>query len=116
MNYRRLMILVFLLIIPSGIFAKSGPPIPVPKLSISEAASLASSYFYNQETRVRDQEYFKKSEYIIVAIEYTNDFTQTPEDKEWAWKIMFIHPAQNDHHIVYKVTNDKQVVFLYGSE
>lgn len=115
MNYRKLIIILFLLAIPSGLFAKSGPSIPTPKLSITEAISVANKYFYNKETRLKDSDSFKKSEYIIISAEYANYFKETRQ-KEWAWKITFIHPVQTDHSVVYKVTDDKQVIFLYASE
>jgi len=100
---------------PAGLFAKSGPPIPVPKLSIEEAVSLASEYFYTKETRIRGQEYFKKSDYILISAEYTNRL-KDKAGHEWAWKIKFVHPEQNDHSVVYKVTDEGEVIYLYGSE
>jgi len=50
-----------------------------------------------------------------MSADYTNYFNETYE-KEWAWEIKFIHPVQNDHSVVYKITNDKQIIFLYASE
>jgi len=115
MNLRKIAVLLTLLIVPVYAFAKSGPAIPAPKLSISEAASVAGKYFYEKETRAYDSSFFKKSEYIIVSAEYTNYFGGKHQP-EWAWKIRFIHPVQNDHSVTYKVTNDRQVIFLNASE
>ena len=95
--------------------AKSGSQIPEPGISLTEAVNLASDYFYNRETRIIDGEEFKKTDYILSQAVYTNYFREAYE-KEWAWKITFVHPGQNDHSVVYKVTADKQVNFLYGSE
>jgi len=114
MKFRYIFFLLFLITIPTNLFAKSGPPIPVPRLSISEAVDIAQQYFYNKEARIADRDYFKISDYILISAEYTNRFEESKE-KEWAWKIIFIHPVQNDHSVVYKVTDDKQIIFLYGS-
>ncbi len=115
MNYRKIIIFLCLFIIPVVIFAKSGPPIPVPKLSISEAVDMAGRYLCDSEYRLKDTDLFPKSEYIVISAEYTNYFKQGYQ-KEWAWKIKFIHPVQNDHSVIYKVTNDREVMFVGASE
>jgi len=56
-----------------------------------------------------------KHEDILISAIYTNYF-QEKYQNEWAWRIDFTHPVQNDHSVVYKVTNQKQVIFLYATE
>jgi len=90
--------------------SKSGAPIPVPKVKITEAIELATSYFLDKETRAIDTKEFKKSEYIITLVQYTGG------RGGWAWKIRFVHPIANDHSVEYKVTGGKEVVFLGASE
>ena len=115
MRFINIIFIFLLFFAPANLFAKAGPAIPAPKLSIIEAASIASEYFYHKETRVRGEDYFKKADYILISAVYTNRFKETPEE-EWGWKIMFIHPVQNDHSVVYKVADNREVIFLYGSE
>ncbi len=114
MCYRKIIIFLCLFIIPVVILAKSGPPIPVPKLSISEAIDMAGRYLCDSEYRLKDTDLFPKSEYIIISAEYTN-YSNQEYQKDWFWKIKFVHPVQNDHSIIYKVTNDKKVVFISAS-
>ena len=68
-------------------FADAEPPNPVSEISLTEAVESAS---------------------------YTNYFQERYE-KESAWRIEFTHPVQNDHSVVYKVTNQKQLIFLYAT-
>ena len=99
----------------SFVIAKSGPSIPISKISATEAINIAKSYFYNQENRAINTDHYKIADYILISVSYTNYFNGAYE-KEWAWKIKFVHPIQNDHSVVYKVTNDKQLIFLYATE
>ena len=116
MGYRKAIIaLLCLLIIPAAILAKSGAAIPIPRVQISEAIDIAGKYFYGSESRIKDADYFPKSEYVIISAEYSNYFYQIRQ-KDWAWKIKFVHPAQNDHSVIYKVTNDRKVIFIGASE
>ena len=96
-------------------FSDAGPPIPIPKISINEACSIAMNYFYSKENRFIDPKYFKGKDYILISANYTNHFNDKFE-KIWAWKIVFVHPVQNDHSVAYKITDDKKVVFLYATE
>jgi len=109
-----ILILSILFLFGNGL-AKSGSPIPVPKVSISEAIDIATKYFYNKETRVIDGDCFKVKDYILISAQYTNYFNEKYE-KEWAWKIEFVHPVQNDHSLLYKVRNNKEIIFLYATE
>ena len=110
-----LIVLLFILLTWSNVFAKSSPPIPVPEISISEAIDIAEEYFYNKETRVVDSDYFKVENYILISAQYTN-YIDEEYQEDWYWIIKFIHPIQNDHSVVYKVTNDKEIILLYVSE
>ena len=103
------------LIFSTTVFAKAGPPIPVPQISITEAITIAQNYFYNEENRIVDAEFFKPKDYLLYSVQYTNNFN-SGVDKDWAWKIEFIHPLQNDHSVAYKVTNDGKITFLYATE
>lgn len=109
-----ILILSIMFVFSTG-WAKSGTPIPVPGLSISEAVKIAQEYFYKKETRVIDGEHFKVKDYILISAQYTNYFNEKYE-KEWAWKIEFVHPVQNDHSVIYKVRNNKEIIFLYATE
>lgn len=97
------------------IWSKSGSPIPLPKVKVTEAIELATKHFLDKETRVFDTKEFKKSEYILTLAQYTSSFGGK-RGKTWAWKIRFVHPVANDHSVEYKVTGDRKVVFLGGSE
>ena len=108
-------LILFSLFLFGNALAKSASPIPVPKVSISEAVEIAKEYFYNKETRVIDGDYFKVKDYILISAQYTNYFNEKYE-KEWAWKIKFVHPVQNDHSLLYKVRNNKEIIFLYATE
>lgn len=110
-----LIVILFILSICSNAFAKAGPPIPVPAISMSEAIDIAVEYFYNKEIGVIDGDYFKVEDYILISSQYTN-YINEEYQKEWAWVITFIHPVQNDHSVVYKVTNNKEIILLYASE
>lgn len=110
-----LIVTLLILFIYSDAFAKAGPPIPVPGISISEAIDIAEEYFYNKETRMVDSDYFKVEDYILISAQYTN-YIDEEYQKDWSWIIKFIHPVQNDHSVVYKVTNDKEIILLYVSE
>ena len=111
----QLIILVGVVFIPAFAFAKSGPAIPNPQITAVEAINIAQDFFYNKETRVIDGEEFKLKDYVLISAQYTNDFGDR-FDKEWGWKIKFQHLVQNDHSLLYKITNDRKVIFLYASE
>ena len=104
---------IFLAATPA--WSKAGPPIPVPKIEAGEAIKLARDYFLHKEDRVVDRGNFKKSEYILISVEYTRRFGGK-RCKAWAWKVRFVHPVANDHSVEYKVTGDRKVVFLGASE
>ncbi|MBP7216381.1 MAG: hypothetical protein KBA46_03745 [Candidatus Omnitrophica bacterium] len=110
----QLMFLIAIVLIPAHLLGKSGNPIPASRISIIEAITIAQAHF-SEETRLIDQDYVKKSEYVLVCAEYTNRFNEDIEPV-WAWKIRFVHPIYNDHSLVYKVTNDRQVIFIAASE
>jgi len=99
----------------AGAASKSGAPIPVPEVKITDAIELATSYFLDKETRAIDTREFKKSEYILMLAEYTNDFGGKRQ-KIWAWRILFVHPIANDHSVRYQVTGDRKVIFLGATE
>tara|TARA_Y100000031_G_scaffold72626_1_gene80216 strand:- start:456 stop:806 length:351 start_codon:yes stop_codon:yes gene_type:complete len=113
------MLIIILIILtfstPLNISAKAGQPIPQPKILIIEAIEITKEHFYNEETQLLDGDYFKIADYILISAQYTNCFNEKYQE-EWAWKIKFVHPIQNDHSVVYKVTNNKEIIFLYGSE
>ena len=96
---RRIIITILIsgiLFISENAFAKAGPPIPTPNVSISEAINIAKAYFYKEENRVIDGDYFKVEDYILISAQYTNYF-HGKYQKEWTWIIEFVHPIQNDH-------------------
>ncbi|HPL83052.1 MAG TPA: hypothetical protein PLJ15_02145 [Candidatus Omnitrophota bacterium] len=95
--------------------AKSGPVIPNPQITAAEAVNIAQDFFYSKETRIIDGETFKLEDYVLVLAQYTNDFNDKA-DNEWGWKIKFQHLAQNDHSLVYKISDDGKVIFLYATE
>ena len=96
-------------------FAKPGPVIPNPQITAAEAVNIAQDFFYSEETRIIDGETFKLEDYVLVLAQYTNDFNDKA-DNEWGWKIKFQHLAQNDHSLVYKISDDGKVIFLYATE
>ena len=107
---------IAVLLIGSGAaWSKSGSPIPVPKVTVTEAIELATKYFLEKETRAVDTKDFKKSEYTLTLAQYTSRFGGKRQ-KTWAWKIRFVHPVANDHSVEYKVTGDRKVIFLGASE
>ena len=108
-------ILFLFLSLATSVFSSAGPPIPAPKVSIDEACSIAIDYFYAKEDRFIDPELFKGKDYVLVSVNWTNRFSGKFE-KDWAWSIVFVHLKQNDHSVIYKVTNDKEVVFLFATE
>ena len=112
---KKLILVLFLICIATNVFAKAGLEMPTPKISATEAITLASNYFYDGKTEVIDGNDFKIEEYILISAEYTNDFN-SENQKEWAWKIIFVHPLANDHTITYKITNDKNITEIYISE
>lgn len=107
--------LLFCLCLTVLVAAKAGPEIPVPHVTAREAIELAENYFYSSETRNIDRNVIKNKEYILICAIYTNTFNKG-EEKEWGWKITFIHPQYNDHSVDYKVTNDRKLVFLRATE
>lgn len=114
-NILRVFSILFTSLVPFSAIADAGPPIPVPEISLTEAVELTKDYFVSKETRNIDGKDFKKNEYILISAIYSNYF-QEKYEKEWAWRIKFTHPVQNDHSVVYKVTNQKQVIFIYATE
>lgn len=114
-NILRVIVILLTALVPFGAYTDAGPPIPVPEISLTGAVESARDYFVVKETRNIDGEDFKKDEYILISAGYTNYF-QEKYEKEWAWRIEFIHPVQNDHSVVYKVTNQQRVIFLYATE
>lgn len=104
-----------LLCFATSVYAKSGPPIPAPELSISEAINLAKKHFSNKQTRLNDESEFKKEEYILVSAKYQNYF-RDQKQPEWAWYISFVHPLANDHTITYKISNENSVYLIEMTE
>ena len=100
---------------PTFALAKSGPAIPNPQITAIEAVNIAQDFFYSEETRIIDGETFKLEDYVLVLAQYTNDFNGKAGN-EWGWKIKFQHLVQNDHSLVYKISNDGKVIFLYATE
>jgi hypothetical protein len=113
--FQPLILFGLVLVFFTTVFAKSGPPIPIPQVSITEAITLAQDYFSNEEKRIVDVELFKRKDYLLYSVRYTSNFNGEL-DKEWAWEVKFIHPLQNDHSVAYKVTNDRKIILLYASE
>lgn len=95
--------------------AKSGPPIPVPKITISEAVDLVTRRIGSGEVKFIDPEVAKPSEYIVTSAEYTTRFDDQKET-DWAWKVRIVHPVHNDHSIVFRVANDEVLTANGGSE
>ncbi len=114
-RFLALTIALAVLLVSTAARPKAGPPIPVPKVSVTEAIELATKHFLNKESRVIDAGTFKKSEYILTLAQYTSRFGGKRQ-KTWAWKIRFVHPVANDHSVEYKVTGDRKVIFLQASE
>lgn len=115
---RRFLLLITLVVVvftSTVVLAKSSSPILNPQISAIEAIIIAQEFFYNKETRIIDGETFKLKDYVLISARYTNNFDDKT-DKEWGWKIEFLHPVQNDHSLLYKITNDKKVIFLHASE
>ena len=110
-----ILLIVFPLILTSFGFAKSGKRIPIPKITMNEACNMATDYLNNKETNLIDSNIFKAMDYILTTAKYTN-YINNKIEKSWSWVITFIHPEQNDHSVVYKITDDKEVVFLYATE
>ena len=104
-----------IVVISSNVFAAAGPPIPEPNLSITEAIKLANDHFYSGNIEIIDPAHFKREDYIIISVQYTNYF-KGKREKEWAWKIKFVHPIQSDHSVALKIMNDKKIIVLYVSE
>jgi len=100
--------LFFILVIIANVFSEAGPPIPNPKITVTEAIEIAKNYFYFGKSSVIDSEYFKIEDYILLSAQYTNYFMEEYQN-EWAWKIRFVHPIQNDHSVTYKVTNNGEI-------
>ena len=50
-----------------------------------------------------------------MSAKYTNYIDEETQE-EWCWVITFRHPVQNDHSVVYKVMNNKEIILLYMSE
>jgi len=101
-------LILLLLSLSSKVFAKAGPPIPKPQISIVEAIKIAEDYFYSGKSSVIDNVSYKIKEYILVSVEYTTYFMEEHQ-REWAWKIRFVHPIANDNSITFKVTSDGKI-------
>ncbi len=114
---KNIFLISFLLLmgITTSVLSDAGAPITIPKVSINDACSIAMNYFNSKENRFIDPESFKRKDYILMSANYTKYFNDKIE-KNWAWKIVFVHPVQNDHSVVYKITDDKNVIFLYATE
>ena len=115
---KKLLLIVFLLlfvIVSIRVLADAGTPIPKPKISISEAADLASKHLRSGKTKVVDAGQVKINEYIVISAEYTNNF-KGKRGTEWDWKVKLVHPVFNDHTVTYKVTGDKKIVELAITE
>ena len=122
-----IMIIIFGLIMYSYSFCSSGPPIPPPKVSITEACKLASDHFYSDKVEVPEGGSIKKEDYFLISAQYTSEFDRPglvsrdyPNDydfetrqEEWVWKITFIHPIQNSQTVTYKVTDDRDVLVIF---
>lgn len=98
--------LFYLSILPINLFAKPGPPIPKPSISIHKAIKIAKHYFNKKEKNLFDTDFWKKEEFIITSVKYTKYFMEKPQ-KEWAWIIEFRHPVINDHSFTYKIKDNK---------
>ncbi len=109
---RKILIMICLVFLSINAFAKKGPQIPMPKILATAAIALATDYFTSEKTQIVDGHYFKKDDYILISINYTNKF----KDNEWAWKIVFVHPKQNDHSATFKVVNQKVITLLSVTE
>jgi len=117
---KRLIVVASLVLLAFTVFrglaeAGSKPPIPVPQVSIAEAVDLATKHLRSGKAPVIDAELAKPEEYIVTSAEYTCRFKDTKETG-YAWKIHFVHPVHNDHSIIYRVTSDKKVLVIGGSE
>ncbi|MFC1743530.1 hypothetical protein ACFL35_05995 [Candidatus Riflebacteria bacterium] len=110
-----LAVILMLVFATTFTIAKSGSPIPVPRISIIEAISLATGYFRSGKTKLIDPEYAKIEEYILISAQYTKRFDNNLTNN-WAWKIRFVHPVINDHSVTYKVTDDRKIVEISVTE
>ncbi len=108
----KILTMICLICISISAFAKKGAEIPVPVISATKAIALASEYFNSNKTQVIDGQFYKKNEYILISISYTDNF----EDNKWAWKIIFIHPIQNDHSVTVKIVDEKNITLSEVTE
>ncbi len=110
---KKISIFICILLSASISFGKSGQEIPIPQVSINEAISHAKNLFNSPSIKLADESYFKKDEYILISVEYTDDF----EDKViWAWKASFVHPKQNDHSAVLRIVSKSEIQLLSITE
>jgi len=106
---KKVFTILCLICLTMNAFAKKGPQIPNPKISAAEAILLATTYFKSDKIKVADDHSFQKDEYILISLRYTDNFK---DSKDWAWKIVFIHPKQNDHSVTFKVTDRKNIKLM----
>jgi hypothetical protein len=123
---RVLVISLFLCLSFISVYAESGPPIPAPKISISEAVKLVKEHVASHKEEVA-QFNLNPEEFIIVKVEYK--YLGPKEDRfkgwkdngidsaylkniapYWLWEITIVHPIMNDLSITYRVLNDKKVI------
>ncbi len=104
-------IFAFLLIlsITGNAFAEAGPPIPLPKMSIIKAIEIATDYFHEKWRDSFKRANTRIEDFIITSVEWTN-FFHNAYQKEWVWKITFVHPIQNDHKATYEITDRGDII------
>lgn len=126
MRITKIIILLVIVLISSNTFSASGPPIPLPQVSITKAIELASDFFYSGAFAVREGSFIKREEYFIISVVYTTKLewpvlirTDNPDevdsdesDIEWGWRVIFTHSTENSTTVGIKVSNSEEVVLL----
>jgi hypothetical protein len=104
--------LFLLSIAVNGVFAKAGPPIPIPKHSIVQAAEIVSREF---PKKARNDPGIETKDFFIMVATYTNRFKDHPL-KEWSWVITFVHPIHNDHSFTFQLLTNGKVLLIEETE
>jgi len=91
-------------------YPKSGPEIPKPAISLTEAVSIAQTDLV-QNNKLKDRDVANPSDYIVMRAEYQED-----SKGRWHWRIEFVHPTLNDHTALYEVGMDKRLRLLRATQ
>lgn len=124
---RSLYVLLSVVLMSGCAFAEAGPPIPVPKIPITNAIELARA-----ELARFDSSGLKAKDMIVLSVEYAtianrsdmlHDWTLLTKkayrekyEKLWYWKVIFIHPEANDLTERFSVSYDGKALYSGGTE